>query len=308
MKYKNSDALRDVFGKTLESLGKKDKKIFAISPDLKQATKLSYFFKSFPNRSVETGIAEANAVGIAAGIAMTGLKPVLASFGSFLTGKNIEIRISIGLNKAPVILVGTHGGIIGPDGPTQAGLQDISVMRSIPNIKVIQPSTARETEEVLKFYIKNPQAVYLRISRQKVKEFYTKNFKFYEGKFTLIKKDLKEALIFTSGSMLEKAFDACKNIKNVGLANFSSIKPINLKLLKKIAKKTKRIITVEDHTIQGGIGSAISEALSECKLNIPIFHYGLKDSFTQSGGVEDLYRFYKLDSISIRRYIKKIII
>ena len=129
------EALRDVFGKALREIGRKNQKIIAISPDLKQATKLSYFFEKFPHRSIETGIAEANAIGIAAGLALSNFRPVVASFGSFLTGKNIEIRTSISFNKAPVILVGTHGGLIGYDGPTQAGLQDISVMRSLPGMK-----------------------------------------------------------------------------------------------------------------------------------------------------------------------------
>ncbi len=302
MKKKNL-ALRDVFGVTLAQAGLKNKKIVAISPDLKQATKLSYFFKKFPNRSIETGIAEANAVGIAAGISMMGFRAVLASFGSFLTGKNIEIRISIGLNNSPVLIVGTHGGLIGPDGPTQAGLQDIAVMRSIPNIRVVQPSTPIETEKVLKYYLNKKIPVYIRISREKVKEFYKHNFRYEEGQITLIKKDISKACIFASGSILEKAYEACKNMKGIGLANISSIKPINLKQLKKICNKTKKIFVFEDHSKYGGIASAIGEALFELDLKKTMFSHNLKDKFTQSGSVNDLYKFYKLDSNSIKKFI-----
>ena len=162
-------AIRETFGKEIVKLAKTNKKILALTADLKNATKIEYFFKEFPSRSFETGIAEANCIGIASGLALSGFRPVVTSFGSFLTGKNVEIRISTAFNNAPVILVGTHGGLIGPDGPTQAGLQDISVMRSIPNIKVFQPATNIETASILKHCFKIKDPIYLRISRQSMK-------------------------------------------------------------------------------------------------------------------------------------------
>jgi transketolase len=304
-----SEALRDVFGKQLEFYGNKNKNILAISPDLKQATKLSYFFKKFPARSFEVGIAEANAVGIAAGLALSGYRPVLASFGSFLTGKNIEIRTSIAFNKAPVILIGTHGGLIGPDGPTQAGLQDISVMRSIPNIKVLQPSTPIELKQMLKKYLYNKDPIYMRISREPTNEYFKKNFRFIEGQIRIIKNNYQDAIILTSGPMLNTCYKAINSIrsKKVGLGNLSSIKPISLSDLKKISKKTKLIITIEDHNVMGGLGSAVNESLNKIGSKTRIVNYGLFDVFTQSGSVEDLYKFYRLDSLSIKKYVKKAI-
>ena len=298
-------ALRETFGKTLEKIGKKNQKIFAISPDLKQATKLSYFFKSFPTRSIETGIAEANAVGIAAGLGLSGFRPVIASFASFLTGKNIEIRTSISFNKAPVILVGTHGGLIGYDGPTQAGLQDIAVMRSLPNMKVEQPSTPIETQKILEFYAKTKDVIYMRISREKCREFFDNSYFFKEGKIHLVKNNPKDLLVITSGALLQRCYEAINEIKNykIGLANLSTIKPIDLLSLKKLTKKTKKIITIEDHTIFGGLGSAINEALTKLNNKVKIKNYGLNDKFTQSGSVEDLYKFYKLDKNSIKKYL-----
>ncbi len=302
-------ALRDIFGTEIVKIAAKNKKIIAISPDLKQATKLSYFFEKYPDRSIETGIAEANAVGIAAGLAMSGFRPIISSFGSFLTGKNIEIRTSIAFNNAPVILVGTHGGLIGPDGPTQAGLQDISVMRSIPNIKVVQPSTEIETKKILQKYLssKSKDIVYIRISREKTKEFFNTNFKFKEGDINLIINNCNDALVLTSGPMLGKCYDAIKKIKKykIGLGNLSSIKPINLKILKKLSKKTKKIITVEDHNVMGGLGSAINEALNKVKSQCEIYNYGLDDIFTQSGDVDSLYKYYKLDEINLKNYFIK---
>jgi len=304
-----SEALRDVFGKQLEFYGNKNKNILAISPDLKQATKLSYFFKKFPARSFEVGIAEANAVGIAAGLALSGYRPVLASFGSFLTGKNIEIRTSIAFNKAPVILIGTHGGLIGPDGPTQAGLQDISVMRSIPNIKVLQPSTPIELKQMLKKYLYNKDPIYMRISREPTNEYFKKNFRFIEGQIRIIKNNYQDAIILTSGPMLNTCYKAINSIrsKKVGLGNLSSIKPISLSDLKKISKKTKLIITIEDHSVMGGLGSAVNESLNKIGSKTRIVNYGLFDVFTQSGSVEDIYKFYRLDSLSIKKYVKKAI-
>jgi transketolase len=299
------ETLRDIFGKTLEKIGKKNQKIIAISPDLKQATKLSYFFKSFPKRSIETGIAEANAIGIAAGLGLSGFRPVVASFGSFLSGKNIEIRTSISFNNAPVILVGTHGGLIGYDGPTQAGLQDISVMRSLPKIKIIQPSTPIETKKALEFYAKNKDVVYIRISREKCREFFDESYNFKEGKIHLIKKNFQDMLVITSGALLHRCYDAVNEIKNyrIGLANLSTIKPIDLTTLKKLTKKTRKIITIEDHTVFGGLGSAINEALTKFDNEVKIQNHGLNDHFTQSGSVEDLYKFYKLDKNSIKKYL-----
>jgi transketolase len=304
-----SEALRDVFGKQLEFYGNKNKNILAISPDLKQATKLSYFFKKFPARSFEVGIAEANAVGIAAGLALSGYRPVLASFGSFLTGKNIEIRTSIAFNKAPVILIGTHGGLIGPDGPTQAGLQDISVMRSIPNIKVLQPSTPIELKKMLKKYLYNKDPIYMRISREPTNEYFKRNFRFIEGQIRIIKNNYQDAIILTSGPMLDRCYKAINSIrsKKIGLGNLSSIKPISLSDLKKISKTTKLIITIEDHSVMGGLGSAVNESLNKIGSKTRIVNYGLFDVFTQSGSVEDLYKFYRLDSLSIKKYVKKAI-
>ena len=135
------ESIREAFGQSLLELGKIDNKIALVSCDLKVATKSDIFFQRFPERSVEVGIAEANAIGVAAGLSMSGFKVVLSSFGAFLSGKNVEIRTSIAYNNAPVTLIGTHGGLIGPDGATQSGIQDLAVMRSMPNMKVFQPST-----------------------------------------------------------------------------------------------------------------------------------------------------------------------
>ena len=265
------------------------------------------FKKEIPERFIETGIAEANAIGIASGLAMSGLKPVVASFGSFLSGKNIEIRVSVGFNNAPVVLVGTHGGLIGPDGPTQAGLQDISVMRSIPNIKIFQPASAIETTEILRHCLNLKVPSYIRISRQANKEIYNKDYKFIEGKAYVIKDDMKDGVIFTSGNMVERCLDAANMMKEkykIGVVNIPSIKPLNKSNILKIISKTKKLFSVEDHSINGGLGSTILELISEHNVKKPLYLHGLKD-FTQGGGVEELYKYYNLDGAGIAKFLSK---
>ena len=302
-------AIRDVFGLTLRDLGKKNKKIFAVSPDLKAATKLSYFFKEFPERSIETGIAEANAIGISAGLALAGLKPVVSSFGAFLTGKNVEIRTSISFNNANVIIAGTHGGLIGPDGPSQAGLQDIAVMRSIPNMSVYQPATAIETIKILEYSIKANKPIYIRISRQANKEFFTSSYKFTEGNPVTLNKNFQDGIVISSGNTLQNSYEAVEKLnmlgKKIGLINIPSIKPLNKSKIKNLLRKTKKVFTVEDHSIHGGLGSVILESISDLDKKPKVYLHGLKDVFIQSDEVENLYKYYGLDTMGIFKFINK---
>lgn len=303
-------SLRDVFGEQLVTLGKKYKNLICVSPDLKQATKLDLFFQKFPERSIECGIAEANAIGISSGLALSGFKVVVASFGSFISGKNIEIRNSIAQNNSKVVIVGTHGGLIGPDGPSQAGLQDISVMRSIPNFSVFQPSSPYETISILDYVFKFDIApCYIRISREGRGELHKSVPTFGSGKIFNILKNYKNCCIVSSGPIALNAYKAIKslNIKGIGLVTVPSIKPINLKDLKKLALNTKLIITIEDHNIMGGLGSAINEAVLNLNLksNPRIINYGINDIFTQSDKVENLYKAYQLDTESIKNLILK---
>jgi transketolase len=143
--------IREAFGQALLEAGREYKDVVVVSCDLKSATRTKYFFKVFPERSFEVGIAEANGLGISAGLALAGYRPFISSFGAFITGKNVEIRTSIAYNKAPVVIVGTHGGLIGPDGTTQAGIQDITTMRAMPNFVILQPASPLETRQIVKY-------------------------------------------------------------------------------------------------------------------------------------------------------------
>ena len=297
-------SIREAFGKELVKLGKKNKKIVAVSCDLKDACKLSFFFEKFPKRSFEVGIAEANAVGIAAGLSMSGFRPFLASFASFITGKNVEIRTSVSYNKCGVVIVGTHGGLIGPDGATQSSVQDIAVMRSLPYFEIIQPSSPLETKQVVNYSAASKKPIYLRIARNDVTEFLPKNYKFKIGFPSLIKKG-KKNLVISSGPTLSNCVTAVNKIgNNVGILNCSSIKPVNQKQIIKTLKNYTNIITVEDHSIIGGVGSIIAEIIAKNRLMKKLKIHGIKDDFVDSDTPSSLEKHYKLDPLSLEKIFK----
>ncbi len=299
-------SIRDAFGEALRDYGDQYKDVVLVSCDLKVATKSNLFYEKFPERSFEVGISEANAIGISAGLSLCNFKPVLSSFGAFLTGKNVEIRTSIAYNKAPVILVGTHGGLIGPDGATQSGIQDISVMRSMPNFRVFQPSTPAMTKKILNHCLNSKSPCYMRVARNEVPEIYDINDKFIEGEPILIGEKQKYSII-SSGPMLHnclKAKDILLNEHkiNTNVIDIPSIKPLKQNSLLNILDKTNIIFTVEDHMIEGGIGSLISEQVSASQLNIRVFSKGLY-GFVGSGKPNELEKRYDLDSESIVKFV-----
>ena len=298
-------SIREQFGQTLSDLAKKNKKIVAISCDLRGACKLNTFAKKFPKRFIEVGIAEANGVGIASGLALNGFKPFLASFSSFITGKNIEIRCSISYNNAPVVIIGTHGGMIGADGATQSGLQDISVMRSLPNFHVYQPCSNLETTQIIDHVSKLDKPAYVRIARNVIPEFLPKNYKFKFKKLTTIKNG-KEIAIISSGPMLYNCLKAIEKIKDkekFALLNLSTIKPLNEKQIVQKLKKFQRIITVEDHTIEGGIGGVIAEVMSNSAYAKKIQMLGITNKFINSDNPTNLEKKFKLDINNLYKII-----
>ena len=254
------------------------------------------------------GISEANALGISAGLALSGFKPLVSSFGSFITGKHLEIRTSISYNNAPVIIVGTHGGLIGPDGATQSATQDIALMRSMPNFEVFQPCSPLETEQIIKYSINSNKPTYIRISRNEVHEIYKKNYKFKPGKIYQIKKGTKLAIL-SSGAILHNCLKAINDnkLKNVALFNIPSYKPFKEAAFLNRIKKFQKILVVEDHTIYGGLRSLISEIFTSKNVFKKIHYIGINDCFIESGSVPDLERKYKLSSKDIFNKIKKIL-
>lgn len=299
--------IREAFGESLVEFGKSNSKIVAISCDLKNACKLDLFFKEFPSRSFEIGIAEANAIGIATGLSLSGFRPFLASFGSFITGKNIEIRTSISYNFAPVVIVGTHGGLIGADGATQAALQDIAVMRTIPNIDVFQPCSPHNTKEIIKYLSESNNPTYIRIARNEVEEFLDLNHKFKVGEPDHLIVG-KRNVIISSGPMVRNCIDAINlsGTTEFGLINISSLKPINEKKVIEYINNYEQIVIVEDHSIEGGLGSIISEIITKHGIGKKIYYHGLYNEFIESDTPENLAKNYKLDPKGILSIISNI--
>jgi transketolase len=299
-------SIRDAFGRSLVLNAKRNKKIVVVSCDLKSATKIDSFFKEFPERSIEVGIAEANAIGIAAGLSFENLRPFVVSFGSFISGKNTEIRNSISYNKAGVVIVGTHSGLIGSDGATQSALQDIGLMTSLEGFQVFQPCSELDTMQIMNYLCKSSEPAYLRISRNEVQEFLPKNYIFKLGEaFEVIKGS--EKLVISSGAMVYNCYRAINNFKNnkIGLLNLSSLKPINEKKLINILNKYKKIIIIEDHYILGGLGSIISDIVLKNNIKVKVLSHGMTQGFIDSDIPENLEKIYKLDPESIRTLVDK---
>tara|TARA_R110001592_G_scaffold5488_5_gene30232 strand:+ start:3203 stop:4129 length:927 start_codon:yes stop_codon:yes gene_type:complete len=294
-------ATRDAFGDQLVSSGRDNKDIIALSADLGKATKINKFADAYPDRFFEIGIAENNMIGVASGLSDHGYKVFLASFASFLTGKYDTIRCSLSYSNAPCVVVGTHGGLaIGKDGVTQMGLEDMSLMRSLPDMCVINPSTYNQTKSFVRHLCENNLECvnYLRLGRQPVAEFYDDEFEFEFGRGVVCKdKENPDAVVYTTGCVLSDVLNATEGL-NVTVIDMPFIKPIDKEII--LNNRSELVFTVEDHSIIGGLGSSVSEVITDHGLNSRLCRIGVNDTFPESGSPADLYVKYGLDSNSIR--------
>ena len=295
-------ATREAFGEHLPVMGEKHNNIVALDADLGKATKIASFGQAHPDRFFQMGIAEANMIGVASGLSEYDYKVFLASFGSFLTGRYDMIRCSIAYPNRPVVLVGTHVGMaIGKDGVTQMGLEDVSIMRALPNMVILNPASYSEAIKVIEYLcdteLDSPH--YLRLGRQPVEDIEIP-FEFGKGQVVLEGDDIT---LFSTGCILSDVVEAARTIENtysysVRVVNITTLKPIDDKIIIDSAKKTNHLYTIEDHSIVGGLGSAVSEVLSE---NHPskVVRIGLNDIFPESAPPKDLYEKYGLSSEQI---------
>lgn len=295
-------ATREAFGKHLPIMGEKYDNILALDADLGKATKIASFGETHPKRFFQMGIAEANMIGVASGLSEYDYKVFIASFGSFLTGRYDMIRCSLAYPNRPVVLVGTHVGMaIGKDGVTQMGLEDVSIMRALPNMVILNPASYSEAIKVIEYLcdteLDSPH--YLRLGRQPVEDIEIP-FEFGKGQVVLEGDDIT---LFSTGCILSDVVEAARTIENtysysVRVVNITTLKPIDDKIIIDSAKKTNHLYTIEDHSIVGGLGSAVSEVLSE---NHPskVVRIGLNDIFPESAPPKDLYEKYGLSSEQI---------
>ena len=299
-------ATRDAFGDHLPLMGEKHKDIIALDADLGKATKIASFKESHPSRFYQMGIAEANMIGVASGISEYGYKVFLASFGSFLTGRYDQIRCSLAYSNRPVVLVGTHVGMaIGKDGVTQMGLEDVSIMRALPNMKVLNPATFSEAKRVIEFLAETEldSPYYLRLGRQPVKDI---DIPFEIGKGQIIKEG-DDITLLSTGCILGDVMESASIIEDmtqmsVRVVSFTSLKPIDRDMIVKCAQETKQLFTIEDHSIIGGLGSIVSDVLSE-EYPAKVVKIGLNDVFPESAPPADLYEKYGLSSNQISKRV-----
>jgi len=295
-------ATREAFGEHLPVMGEKHDNIVALDADLGKATKIASFKESHPDRFFQMGIAEANMIGVASGISEYGYKVFLASFGSFLTGRYDQIRCSLAYSNRPVVLVGTHVGMaIGKDGVTQMGLEDVSIMRALPNMVVLNPASFSEAVRVIEYLcetdLQSPH--YLRLGRQPVEDW---DMPFEFGKGQIIT-DGEDITIFSTGCILNDVFEASKIIeektsKSVRVVNMPTLKPIDTDIIVECAESSDMLFTVEDHSIIGGLGSAVSDVLTE-QMPKSLCKIGLNDVFPESALPADLYEKYGLSANKI---------
>ena len=302
-------ATREAFGNTLPLMRDKNENILALDADLGGATKIRAFGEKHPDRFFQMGIAEANMIGVASGLSEYGYKVFLASFGSFLTGRYDMIRCSLAYPNQPVVLVGTHVGMaIGKDGVTQMGLEDVSIMRALPNMKILNPATYTEAVEVIKYLCEEEldSPHYLRLGRQPIEDVLKDNYEFEFGKGVEVA-DGNDITIFSTGCVLPDVLDSAKTIEeqtgnSVRVVNIHTLKPIDKEIIIKASNETDLLVTVEDHSIVVGLGSAVSEVLTEhCPSRL--VRIGLNDEFPESGPPVDLYEKYGLSSSRISKRI-----
>ncbi len=280
-------ATRAAYGETLVELGKKRDDFIVLDADLAAATQTGKFKKEFPERFYDCGIAEQNMVSIAAGIAATGKKVFCSTFAMFAAGRAFEqVRNSIGYPHLNVIIGATHAGIsVGEDGATHQCNEDIALMRAIPGMTIINPADAVETKLALEAAIEHDGPVYLRFGRLPVPVVFDDNYKFEIGKGALLK-DGADVTIVATGLMVGEALKAHELLKEQGISarviNIATIKPLDKEIILKAAKETGAIVTAEEHSVIGGLGSAVAEYLSE-EFPIPVIKLGVNDVFGHSG-------------------------
>ncbi|MGG7162856.1 transketolase family protein [Clostridium ihumii] len=303
-------ATREAYGKSLARMGQENKNIVVLDADLSKSTKTAEFKKVCEDRFLNMGIAEGNMMSVAAGLASCGKIPFVSTFAMFAAGRGFEqIRNSICYPKLNVKVCATHAGLtVGEDGASHQAIEDISLMRSIPNMVVISPSDAIETEAAIEAIIKYNGPCYVRLGRSGVPEINTNSdYKFEIGKAVNLREG-KDVCIIATGIMVDAALEAANTLSEEGIKatvlNIHTIKPIDEEAIVNAARKTGLIVTAEEHNIIGGLGSAVAETVT-ANYPVPVLRVGVKDTFGESGKPADLLKAYGLTSEDIVKAVKK---
>jgi len=303
---------RDGFGKAIVELGEKDANVWVLTADVSESTRTHWFAEKFPDRFVQVGVAEQNLAGVAAGIAACGKTVFISAYGVFSPGRNWDqVRVSICYNDVPVILHGSHTGLtVGPDGASHQALEDIAIMRTLPNIVVMCPCDQEQVKKAFLAAAKRKKPAYIRTSREKSPVFTTEQTPFEIGKVNVYREG-KDVAIFACGFMVYESLKAAELLKkeeiDAAVVDCHTIKPMDKHSVVEWAKKTGLIVSVEEHQVHGGMGSAIAEVLAQENCPGKLKIHGVYDTFCESGNTTDLLKKYKLDANGIAEVVKEAI-
>jgi len=305
---------RNAYGEALVELGQKHRNLVVLDADLSKSTKTIMFAKKYPNRFFEMGIAEANMISTAAGLASCGKIPFVSTFAVFATGRVYDqIRMDVAYSNANVKIFATHGGIsVGKDGASHQMIEDLALMRVLPNMTVIAPSDATQTKKIVHLMAETYGPIYARVGRADAPVIYNKkdveNIKIGEG---IIVEDGVDITFIATGTMVEPALEARETLLKQGIdacvIDMHTVKPLDTKLVLKYAKQTNGIITAEEHSIIGGLGASIAEILAENNVSTRFIRMGIKDVFCESGEPSDLLEKYELNSKHMIKKAKKML-
>lgn len=301
---------RDGFGVALKMLGEQNPNVVALTADLKESTRVEAFADAFPSRFFEVGVAEQNLVTVASGLANYGKIPFVTSYATFSPGRNWEqIRTTICINNVPVKVIGCHAGLtVGPDGATHQALEDIAIMRTLPNMAVIVPADSEEAKKATLAIGSDPvfisKPAYLRLGREKMPQLTTLDTPFEIGKaYYAYETEGADVTVVACGALVYESIVAAQELGaegiNVVVLNLHTIKPIDREAIIAAAKKTKAIVTAEEHQLMGGMGSAVAEVLVE-EFPVPMEFVAVRDQYGQSGKPSELMKHYKIDKESIK--------
>lgn len=305
------EPIRAGFGRGLKAAGETNEQVVALCADLTDSTKMSDFKAAFPERFVEVGVAEQNLVTVASGMARMGKIPFTSSYAAFSPGRNWEqIRTTVCLNDQPVKVIGSHAGVsVGPDGATHQMLEDIALMRVLPNMVVIAPGDAVEADKATRAIAQNGKPSYLRLAREKTPIFSTDYSPFEIGKAYVLREGSDVSLLGT-GTMTYQLLRAAQQLAEHGIqaevVHVPTIKPLDEATIVASVRKTGRVVTAEEAQIAGGFGGAVAELLGE-KLPAPLKRIGMEDRFGESGEPDELLKYFGLDAISMQKVITEFV-
>ena len=291
-------ATRDAYGKALVELGRKYMDVVVLDADLSKSTKTADFAKEFPDRFINAGVAEQNMMGMAAGLAASGKVPFASSFAIFATGRAFEIvRNSLAYANLNVKICATHAGLtVGEDGGSHQSVEDLALMRCVPNITVVAPADGVSTRQAVEAIYHHPGPVYLRLGRPAVPVIYDESFNFRIGRGIVLRGG-KDATLIGCGIMVAKCLEAADRLRaegiDVSVVDMHTIKPIDRDLIARKAHETGAILTVEEHSVLGGLGGAVCEVVCE-QFPVPVMRMGINDQFGQSGTPDELLEYYGL--------------